>query len=56
MKSAMEHPEIVSAYIAEEVALARMEKVSNDFERSVHVSSFGVIPKKIKTRSLEANH
>ena len=48
MKSAMEHPEIVSAYIAEEVALARMEKVSNNFEHSVHVSPFGVIPKKSK--------
>ena len=48
MKSAMEHPEIVSSYNAEEVALARMEKLSSEFEYLVHVSPFGVIPKKSK--------
>ncbi len=44
MKSALEHPEVVSAYLAQEKLLNRMAVVHPD----CHISPFGVIPKKVK--------
>ena len=47
--SALEHPEVVSRYLAEEIAQGRVIKVGSDQEAErlgVHCSPFGVIPKR----------
>ena len=46
--SALEHPEVVSRYLAEEIAQGRVIKAGSDQEAErlgVHCSPFGVIPK-----------
>ncbi len=50
MKSALEHPEVVSAYLAQEKLLNRMAVVHSDVVPRIHchISPFGVIPKKAK--------
>ena len=47
MKSALEHPEVVSAYLAQEKLLNRMAVVHPDVVPRIHCP-FGVIPKKAK--------
>ena len=46
MVSAREHPEVIEAYLSEEVRAGRIELRSIADQMGVHCSSFGVIPKK----------
>ena len=49
MVSSREHPDVVEAYIANEVKAARLERVGSRDKADkggVHCSPFGVIPKK----------
>ena len=50
MVSALEHPEVVDEYIAQEKDLHRMEVIPSALAPSIgcHISPFGVIPKKSK--------
>ena len=47
MSSSRHHPQLISEYLAEECAEGRiMGPLARDFSTKVHVSSFGLIPKK----------
>ena len=48
MISADQHPEIIDDYLANEFHLNRISLVPKDFQPSVHISPFGVIPKRNK--------
>ena len=46
MLSVMDHPQVVTGYIKEEVQANRMHQVKNALAKNLHCSPFGVIPKK----------
>ena len=48
MLSVLDHPQVVTEYIKEEVQANRMHRVENALAKNVHCSPFGVIPKKNK--------
>ena len=48
MPSVLDHPEVVTEYIKEEVQANRMHRVDDAVAEKVHCSPFGVIPKKNK--------